>query len=570
MLRRTLVSVAAAVVMLGGWCLARAQEAKPLVTVAFSGYDEVKRDVAMIGQLGGNAKLADALEGMLAMATGGKGLEGLDTTKPWGFVVQTEGEKFPMFGFVPVKDFKKLMELGTQMGLPVKDKGDGAYETTMPGPKVTIKAQGGWAFVTIGDMEPASLPADPSAGVGDLPKKYDIAVRASVQNVPEQFKQLFISQMQMGMAMAGRRTPGESDEEFALRSRMMSQSIQQMVTLVKELDEVTVGFAIDQQTKTAYLDMQMTAVPGSKTAQQMAAMTDAKTNLAGFDLPGAALVSQTASNISDADLAQWKNLTKGGRDKLMKEIANQDLADAELAVAKQIINDLFDVLDKTLDARKVDAGMTVMLAPDAATAALGMQIVDAAKVEKILKQVVAEVGKEDAEIVKLVKFDAETHDGVRFHTVSIPVPADDPDAAKVVKIVGNPLQVVVGVGDAVIYVAGGKNPSSLLKQIIDKSKAEPNKTIPPSRMTLSGAPIAKFIAALADDEPQVKQIATMIAGSLEQSVGKDRLTVTTTAIPNGARVRLELEEGILKLIPTMAPALMGAGGPPPGAAPGGF
>ena len=433
MLRRTLVSVAAAAVMLGGWCLARAQEAKPLVTVAFSGYDEIKRDVAMIGQLGGNPKLADALEGLLAMATGGKGLDGLDTSKPWGFVVQTEGEKFPMFGFVPVKDFKKLMDLTIQLGLPAKDNGDGTYGLTIPGPNVTIKAQAGWAIVTIGGMEPASVPADPSAGVGDLPKKYDIAVRGSVKNVPEQFKQLFISQIQMVMQMAGRRTPGESDEEYAVRSNVMKMSLQQYITLVKELDEITLGFAIDQQTKTAYLDTQMTALPGSKTAQQMAAMTDAKTNLAGFDLPGASLVANMTSNISDADLAQWKGITKAGRDAVLKEVANQGLSDAELAIAKQIINDLFDVADKTLDARKVDVGVTIMLAPDAATMAYGVQVVDAAKVEKVLKQIVAEVAKEAPDVAKMVKFDAETHQGVRFHTASVPLPADDEDAAKAAK-----------------------------------------------------------------------------------------------------------------------------------------
>lgn len=560
MLKKTYLSLAVALVVLGGWCAARAQEAKPLVTVAFSGYDEVKRDIAMIGELADNKELANGMESMLQMATGGEGLAGVDKTKPWGLVLQSKEEEFPAYGFIPVTDLPKLMELVGNFGLEAEDKGDGTYELATPGATVVVKSAGGWAFIGISAEAIAAVPTDPTSELGDLHTKYDIAVRGSVKNVPDQLKQSFISQMQMGVQMAAQRQPGETDEQYALRSNMTKQSMQQFITLVKDLDEITLGFAIDQQTKSAYLDMQMTAIPGTKTAEQLAAMSESKTNFAGFDLPGAAVVAQWAGTISDTDLAQSKTALKSFREATIKEIAGQGLEDADLATAKQILNDLFDVLDKTLDGRQMDFGMAVRLDPGAATVAAGGYVLETEKLEKILKQLVAEASKEVAEIADLVKFDAETYEGLRFHVANIPLPVDeDENLEQVAAHTGNPVEIVVAAGDKALYVAAGKDAGAMVKQIIDKSKAEPGKTIPPSRLVISATPIAKFVAAVAEDDPQVQGMATMIAGALEKSPGKDRVTVTSKVIPNGASVRLEIEEGILKLIPMLAP-MGGPGG----------
>ena len=63
----------------------------------------------------------------------------------------------------------------------------------------------------------------------------------------------------------------------------------------------------------------------------------------------------------------------------------------------------------------------------------------------------------------------------------------------------------------------------------------------------------------------------MAAGMFEQSAGKDHITVTSLPVDNGINTRLELEEGLLKLItffqrPTAIP---GGPGGPAGMGPGG-
>jgi len=61
--------------------LAAAEELKPVVTVSFAGYEEVRANVEAIGKLGGNAQLSQFLEGMLNMMTQGKVLSNIDKNR---------------------------------------------------------------------------------------------------------------------------------------------------------------------------------------------------------------------------------------------------------------------------------------------------------------------------------------------------------------------------------------------------------------------------------------------------------------------------------------------------------
>ena len=60
------------------------EELKPVVTVAFSGYDALVSDLNFVGNLAGNPQLGSAIEMSTMLATGGRELKSLDKSKPWG------------------------------------------------------------------------------------------------------------------------------------------------------------------------------------------------------------------------------------------------------------------------------------------------------------------------------------------------------------------------------------------------------------------------------------------------------------------------------------------------------
>jgi hypothetical protein len=545
---------------------------KPLVTVSFSGYDKLFANIGMIGKLGGNPDLGKNLDMMLKMMTQGKGLAGLDTKQPWGAVLLTDGQEALVgYGFLPVTDLKQLMELAKtnpQLADTIKEDG-GVYEIQIGsplGPLATffVTQKGKWAVIAKDKEGLGKAPADPLKLLGDLPTKYDLAVRAMVKNLPQTYREQFIAQVQAGVEAGMQKMPSESDDDFAVRSNVAKQAMQQMTTAVNELDEVLLGWNVDQSTSSTYIDLEVIAQKGTKLADQFAQMKPGKTNFAGFLSPKAAVSGIWTGTLSDADVAQAKIALADVRKRAVKELENQGLSEDEVKLAAQLLGDMFDVLQKTVESKQVDGGLMLMLDPAALTLVAGGTIADGVKLEKVAKQLVEEIKKSDPEAAKSIKLNAETYEGIRFHTFSMPTPEPS-----MVPFVGDTLDAVVGIADDKVLLAVGRDAAKTLKQVIDGSKAAPGKEVPPMRLTVAATPIAKFLAK-AGEEDSVKATAAMVANTLEKAGGKDHVTITATPIAKGIRVRLEVEEGLLKLLGSMGGMMgmeSGAMGGPGGAAP---
>jgi hypothetical protein len=293
----------------------------------------------------------------------------------------------------------------------------------------------------------------------------------------------------------------------------------------------------------------LTAKPGTNFAAQLAAIKPGKSDFAGFKLPDAAATMNVVSIMSDNDVAQLKKTLEIAHTSAQEGLKEQDLSKDQLDLATDVLNQLFEVAAKTVELKKTDYGVAVILEPNALTLTAGSLVAEGAKLEEILKKLLAEAEKNEPEAAKLVKLNAETYNDVRIHVFSMPTP--DP---KLAALVGDTLDIILGVGDQKVYIAAGRDALKTLKQVIDKSKAEAGKENPPSQFVVSGLKIAKFASAIADDDI-VKGVADKIAGSLEQSGGKDHLTVTTEPITDGARVRFEMEEGILKALGGLQPGM---------------
>ena len=86
--------------------------------------------------------------------------------------------------------------------------------------------------------------------------------------------------------------------------------------------------------------------------------------------------------------------------------------------------------------------------------------------------------------------------------------------------------------------------------------------MPPLRITLAATPILQFITAHGDSfhiSPLAKDIAGVLSDTLKKVGGKDHLSITANAIPQGIRYRMEIEEGLLKAVLT-APSVRGLAG----------
>lgn len=521
-----------------------AQTVKPVAVVSIA---SVKENLADVAYLSGIAGMADA--GKSAMFFGNAFTAGIDKTRPIGLYVVPEAGDFHGVAFVPVSDLKVLLEVHKEtIGTP-KDVGNNILEIGAMGRTAFIKEQAGWAFVAESKEHLAGLPQDPVALLGDLPKKYNVAGKILVQNIPQELRRMAIDELKLGVERALNNAPGAQNNvnpdevKKALQTQLAS-----IEKLISESEEVTIGLGINAETKSSYLDFSFTARAGTSLAQQMASQVGTKTNFAGFLLPEASVTLNFVSVASKDDIAQVAAALKMYRataDKRLDDIP--ELTPEQRGPAKAAVGQMFDVIEKTIAAGKIEGGAALVLLPKSISFAAGGGVADGAAFETALKSLL-ELGKSQPDFPK-VEYNVGTQGDLKLHRLTATTPNGEPEARE---LLGEKLEILIAIGPKTVLVTGGKDAAALLKKIVERSAAEASKPVPPLQLNVALIPILKFYKSV-DNNP----IVAGVLSSLEQS-GGDRISLTSQATPLSSTGRLEVQEGIIKAAGEAAKAF-GAG-----------
>ena len=420
--------------ILAGFALPRAEaQQKPLAVLSISSIDSLLGNIEYLTEAAGAADF-----GQLAKMMANPYLQGLDQTKPIGFVLSTDGQQFLPLGFIPVTDLNKTLSLlEEQIGAP-RDAGNGIKEIVGP-QSVFVKEENGWAFVGQTVESLSTLPQNPTELLDGLAEDYDIAIRGHVQNVPKPYLQMAVTTLQEGVKQGLSQIP---EEDRAAQEELMKIQMQQLETFINESDEITIGWKTDPSAKRTFIDMKFTAVPGGELAQQFAGMGDAKSDYTGFLVPGAALTMNVSSKVPPEQVQTSVQAFEGLKKTVLREIEKDDDLESPEArkTAKELLNAAMDILIATMKTGVMDGGASVVLKPQALTVLAGFHVADGKQVEQILKRV--EVLAQNEPGFPGIEFNADNQSGVAFHTMSIPIPEEE-DARK---ILGSELKVAVGIG----------------------------------------------------------------------------------------------------------------------------
>ena len=217
-----------------------------------------------------------------------------------------------------------------------------------------------------------------------------------------------------------------------------------------------------------------------------------------------------------------------------------ELSDAEFEKVEELVESVVDVLDKTLKKGVVDTGMAAVLEGSDANLVGGMTVADPAKVEAAIKDLVPMLKEridmlDNPDVPDIeFNFDAETHEGIRFHEINISI--DDEDARD---LIGDSAGIAIGFGADSIYFGFGNGPMQLIKQ----GMAAKQKTEFDSEMNFRVAPFLKFLARAPDAPEQLGVFAEQLTEN-----GGDLIRAYSKHIPNGSFSRFEMQAGILSLI----------------------
>ena len=543
-MKRSLVSVLSVVVAMAVAARAPAAEQKPLVVVAFPSFDALMEDVKYVGTLAERPELADMVKTGLLFAAGG--LDGLDKTNPMGLSITTDGEDTYFCAFVPVTSLDKLFK-SLQAVLPEpEDDGDGVKRIDAGLMTIYIKEKGKWAYISNDTAALDAAPSDPMKYIGELSKAYDIGARAYVQNLPQKWIDFATNAIEQGLQQGLVQMEGESDEAFEKRQELAETQLEMITEMVKELDEFTIGIALDSKEKKAYLDFSITAKSGSKTAKEFADSYEDLTTQFGAFKKGAifaSLVSRVPKDDAETASAQLEAAKAQVLDQIEE---NADFPSDEVRdTVKGIVNGLMDALVETIKEGQFDMGAGLM-GEGPFSVALGLRVADGPAIEKQIKEAI-KLG-EDAGGISDVKYGAAKHDGVTFHVITPNIP--DRAEEGLSAFFGNDPKLVVGVGPKAVYAVFGRDGIETLKGVIDDSKATADEKTVPFELSASLKPLLTFAADQNPDQPQLAAAVEALGDG-----GNDHVRIVSKPIPNGAAVRFEAEEGVLKMIGALVSAL---------------
>ena len=538
--------LAAAVLFAAGLSRAGAVEPKPIAALAVASYNDLLDDVNFVGGLVDRPQLGAGLDGLVTLVTQGKGLAGVDKARPFGAIVQASGaDDVSGYVFVPVNDFKAALDL-LKLYNEVEDQG-GIYKLTPKDGKQAnyVKQHDSWACFSDKAESLAHIAGDPLNAIHGMEKNYIVAGRVFLADVPEALRDKFLTGLKSGIENeANNKKDDETDEQFAQRKKFLEQIEAYFTRVAGDMDQLNFGWGLDRKAARTFVDFSGTAKPGTETAAEMALAAEAKSYFSGFRIPGAAALYAVASPIPAVKQKLAESLIELARSHAVSKIVER-APENKRATAKVVVGDSLDLLTKMVKSGRTDMVLTGLLSEDSATGLGAFYVADGKLFDKIVHTVVKAIEEDNPAVSQFVTLDAETAGGLNIHKVSIPIPENAENREKLVKFIGEKLDIVVAVGDENVYVAAGRDADSKLKAAVAASKEAGAKSVGPLKFSYAAQPFAGAVAAIGTGQEQAA--GKMMVAELKKSPGKDHISLTVRPIDNGVRMRLEVEPGLLRL-----------------------
>jgi hypothetical protein len=466
----------------------------------------------------------------------------LDTTKPIGVIVQPDGILgYKLLAFLPTNNVDQILQIFAGFGIIPESTPEGLIKIDAGGTPIYVKQGTGWAFVSNTKEALATPPANPVALLGGLDKQYDVAIQGNIDAIPEVFKQLMMSQIEVGMQQSIQQPlPNETEDAFEARRAIALQGMKDVQKMINELESVTVGFNIDQTRQSVYFDVGITAKEGSDTAKQFA-YEDTTTQLAGFLTESAAAQMNLSASFDTAQAEQINLSLETLRTQAIAQIQNDPtIPNEELrGLAIKAISTFMDVGKATLSSGKIDMAGSVDLTDEGISVIAAAVVPQAEQLDQIVRDFVKIATEQDPSFPE-VEIDAQKKGDTSFHVIRIPIPEYEAEARSAF---GESVEVSIGMGPDRIYIGVGKDNLKRLSAAIDASAADKGKKVSAALLKGSVHRILQFAAEQTQD--LTLQQAAAAAASI---TGKDTASMELSAIKNGARYRIEVEAGVLKAI----------------------
>jgi hypothetical protein len=340
MLRRVRHGAIALLLTLAALTQAQAQVA--VFTV--KSLDDLMSDTKYVLTIAGQEDRAKQLEGLFGALTNGKRLQGIDTKKPLGaYIGEFKGDDAqpPLVLFIPITKEDEFLELLRTAGVDPAKPEKGIYSLDTPiGQTVYLKFENGHAYGAMDDeLLKAKLP-DPAVFLPAVNRKNLIALTSRIDQLPADQKKQALESLKEQLDKDKDKKDDETDEQYQIRMTVTKALHDVMVMFVEEGKDLTFSFNVNRDGGALSLDLQASAVPGSKLATRIKDFSAVgATAPVHFEISVGKVLSMFAPNDPEKQEALKKIFSgpDAGKDKIKLTLAGGDAAALKLEVSSLVI-----------------------------------------------------------------------------------------------------------------------------------------------------------------------------------------------------------------------------------------
>jgi hypothetical protein len=501
----------------------------PTLIIWVRSLDGLISDIQYVANLAGRGEEAKQLRALLESRAGPKGLEGLDTKRPFGLYGTLDANlvESAAVALIPVSDQHAFLGLLENLNFKAKKEEDGIYAVTPENLPVAIyfRFANHYAYVTAREktaLDKSKL-LEPAQVLAGSPNE-TVSARFRIDQLPEGIKQIAESQIDVAVSnVEDQKRPGETEAQRKARQLGAKETARQLIAVLNEGRQLSLHLGIDRAAHDLYLEAALSGKPGTQLAASIAASAASPSLFAGLESPRSAV-----------EVFLHGAVPAKARQQLVKSVdeAVHSALDKEQDPNKRALEEkLYAAILPTLKAGELDAAAELR-GPKANkhyAAIAALRLKDGKKLEKVLRQVREQLPESAREKIKL---DVETIGSATVDRLDIQQQFDE--QAK--KLFGAHPVYLAFRNDAV-FVAGGDGGLSLLKEALN---AKPG-VLPPFKIDISVARLAPLMAK--QQKADVQAIAEKAFG------GNGKQNDTIRVIAEGgkrAKLRLDVKGDVIK------------------------
>lgn len=459
-----------------GLCSVPAVAQQPSVVLGIRSVDSLLDDAEFVGEKAGQPGVREQAEGLIQGLTQGKGLAGLDRTKPLG-AWSDIGEDGPKPGpviFLPVSDSDAFLEL-LKTFAPDLEENDGVLTMTLNGQTIEGRIHDDYFFASPqpGALEELYVPAE------IINEDYDVAIDVNIADIPEPLKAQFlaITESQGRMNLENGPQPA-SEAEAAGREFGFEAALAIMKGLVNDGESITIGVDIDSETGLASVDLGFVAKEGTELAASMQSFGELKPAFAAAvpeDSPFAIVISHPTAGILPQLESVFEQIGKAAEAEIDEDASLP--SDEARQVARDAANQFLEIIKATASSGELHSAMFLDEGENNTISMTGAtHLATTENIPGLLEKLAEDTNTDDEKVIQL---NVQKYKGANIHAI-------EPKTAESVEMFGDgPAHLAVAKN---VVVAGlGIDSLEAIKAFLDDSGTVAEEGVSPIYVRLNPA-----------------------------------------------------------------------------------